>query len=88
MIELFVKTYAREFHFKWGDKDEKHQYGGKLLKVEKDYVGMILMSLFFIIDLENLRSFKSSAEESDFFDKIINRLIELNGGNLLSKTTG
>ena len=81
-----VKTSAREFHFKWEGKDKTQpiwwktpEGGERLCWYDIDELNLNIMLE------ESCKFFKSSAEELDFFDKIINRLIELNDGKLVNK---
>ena len=81
-----TKTRAREFHYKWEGKDKtkpiwwKTPEGGEILSWYD------IDEFHFNRTLENLSiTFKSLVEELEFFDKIINRLIELNDGKLITK---
>ena len=81
-----AKRAAREFHYKWDGKDKTqpiwwktHQGGEELLWYDIDEFHFHRM-------LEGLnRGFKACVEELECFDKLINRLIELNGGKLISR---
>jgi hypothetical protein len=81
-----AKKQAREFHYKWDGKDKtqpiwwKTREGGEELcwyDIEEFNFNRMLQGL--------IKNFKCYAHELEFFDKIMNRLIELNGGKLITR---
>jgi len=81
-----TKTRAREFHYKWEGKDKTKPIWWKTPEGGETLSWHDIDEFYFNRTLENLAiTFKSLVEELDFFDKIINRLIELNDGKLITK---
>ena len=81
-----AKKAAREFHYKWNGKDKtqpiwwKTREGGEELcwyDIDEFNFHLLLNSLSF--------TFKASTDELQFFDTLINRLVELNNGKLIDK---
>jgi len=80
-----AKRAAREFYYKWEGKDKTQPLwwgsGGNQVLCWYD-----LDEFNFHRMINNLnQGFKSIVDELEFFDKIIERLIELNGGKLITK---
>ena len=81
-----AKRIAREFHYKWDGKDKtqpiwwENGRGGK----ELCWYDIDEFNFHRLINGLN-QGFQAQVEELEFFDKLINRLIELNGGKLVSR---
>lgn len=83
---ICAKHQAREFHLKWGDKDKTQPIWWETREGGKVLCWYDIDEFVFHKDLENLsRHFKAASQELEFFDKIIDRLIELNGGKLITR---
>jgi len=81
-----AKRIAREFHFKWEGKDKTQPIWWKNRQGGEELTWYDIDEFHFHRMLDNLnRGFKASVEELECFDKLINRLIELNGGKLVSR---
>ena len=81
-----AKRVAREFHYKWDDKDKTQPIWWKTRDGGEELCWYDIDEFHFHRMLEGLnRGFKASVEELECFDKLINRLIELNGGKLVSR---
>jgi hypothetical protein len=81
-----AKRVAREFHYKWDGKDKSEPIWWKNRQGNEELTWYDIDEFHFHRMLEGLnRGFKSSVEELECFDKLINRLIELNGGQLVSR---
>lgn len=81
-----AKSEAREFHFKWEGKDKTQPIWWKTPEGGEKLCWYDIDEFNFNRTLENLGvSFKALIQELDFFDKIINRLIELNDGKTVTK---
>jgi hypothetical protein len=81
-----AKRVAREFHFKWEGKDKTQPIWWKNRQGGEELTWYDIDEFHFHRMLDNLnRGFKASVEELECFDKLINRLIELNGGKLVSR---
>lgn len=83
---IAAKCRAREFHLKWDDKDKTQPMWWETPHGGKELCWYDIEEFLFHKDLENLcRYFETASNELEFFDKIINRLIELNGGKLITR---
>jgi hypothetical protein len=81
-----AKRVAREFHYKWDGKDKTQPIWWKTRDGGEELCWYDIDEFHFHRMLEGLnRGFKSSVEELECFDKLINRLIELNGNQLVSR---
>jgi hypothetical protein len=81
-----AKRAAREFHYKWDGKDKTQPIWWKTRQGGEELNWYDIDEFHFHRMLEGLnRGFKAAVEELECFDKLINRLIELNGGKLVSR---
>ena len=81
-----AKRSAREFHYKWEGKDKTQPIWWKTRDGGEELCWYDIDEFHFHRMLEGLNhGFKSSVQELECFDKLISRLIELNGGKLVSK---
>ena len=81
-----AKRTAREFHYKWDGKDKTQPIWWKTRQGGEELSWYDIDEFHFHRMLEGLnRGFKAAVEELECFDKLINRLIELNGGKLVSR---
>jgi hypothetical protein len=81
-----AKRAAREFHYKWEGKDKTQPIWWKTRQGGEELSWYDIDEFHFHRMLEGLnRGFKAAVEELECFDKLINRLIELNGGKLVSR---
>lgn len=81
-----AKRAAREFHYKWDGKDKTQPIWWKTRQGGEELTWYDIDEFHFHRMLEGLnRGFKAAVEELECFDKLINRLIELNGGELISR---
>ena len=81
-----AKRAAREFHYKWDGKDKTQPIWWKTHQGGEELSWYDIDEFHFHRMLEGLnRGFKACVEELECFDKLINRLIELNGGKLISR---
>jgi hypothetical protein len=81
-----AKRAAREFHYKWEGKDKTQPIWWKNRQGGEELTWYDIDEFHFHRMLEGLnRGFKAAVEELECFDKLINRLIELNGGKLVSR---
>lgn len=81
-----AKRSAREFHYKWDGKDKTQPIWWKTRQGGEELSWYDVDEFHFHRMLEGLnRGFKAAVEELECFDKLINRLIELNGGKLVSR---
>jgi len=81
-----AKRSAREFHYKWDGKDKTQPIWWKTREGGEQLCWYDVDEFHFHRMLEGLnRGFKAAVEELECFDKLINRLIELNGGKLVSR---
>lgn len=81
-----AKRAAREFHYKWDGKDKTEPIWWKTREGGKELCWYDIEEFHFHRMLQGLnRGFKAAVEELECFDKIINRLIELNGGKLITR---
>lgn len=76
-----MKRYAREFHYKWDGKDKSQPILWKNREGGQDLCWYDLDEFQFNISIDGItKSFKALVQELNFFDKMLDRLIELNGG--------
>jgi hypothetical protein len=81
-----AKRSAREFYYKWDGKDKTQPIWWKTRQGGEELSWYDIDEFHFHRMLEGLnRGFKACVEELECFDKLINRLIELNGGKLISR---
>jgi hypothetical protein len=81
-----AKRAAREFYYKWEGKDKTQPIWWKNRQGGEELTWYDIDEFHFHRMLEGLnRGFKSSVEELECFDKLINRLVELNGNQLVSR---
>lgn len=81
-----AKRAAREFHYKWDGKDKTEPIWWKTRDGGEELCWYDIDEFHFHRMLENLnRGFKASVEELECFDKLITRLVELNGNQLVSR---
>ena len=81
-----AKRAAREFHYKWDGKDKTQPIWWKTRQGGEELTWYDIDEFHFHRMLEGLnRGFKAAVEELECFDKLINRLIELNGGKLITR---
>jgi hypothetical protein len=81
-----ARRAAREFYYKWEGKDKSQPIWWKTRDGGEELCWYDIDEFHFHRMLENLnRGFKASVEELEFFDKLINRLVELNGGKLITR---
>lgn len=81
-----AKRASREFHYKWDGKDKTQPIWWKTRGGGEELSWYDIDEFHFHRMLEGLnRGFKAAVEELECFDKLINRLIELNGGELVSR---
>jgi hypothetical protein len=81
-----AKRAAREFHYKRDGKDKTEPIWWKTIDGGEELCWYDIDEFHFHRMLENLnRGFKASVEELECFDKLITRLVELNGNQLVSR---
>lgn len=81
-----AKRAAREFYYKWDGKDKTEPIWWKTRQGGEELSWYDIDEFHFHRMLEGLnRGFKACVEELECFDKLINRLIELNGGKLITR---
>jgi hypothetical protein len=81
-----AKRAAREFHYKWDGKDKNQPIWWKTREGGEELAWYDIDEFHFHRMLEGLnRGFKAAVEELECFDKLINRLIQLNDGKLVSR---
>ena len=81
-----AKKATREFHYNWDGKDKTQPIWWKTRQGGEELSWYDIDEFHFNRMLEGLnRGFKACVEELECFDKLINRLIELNGGELISR---
>jgi hypothetical protein len=81
-----AKRAAREFHYKWDGKDKTQPIWWKTRQGGEELSWYDIDEFHFHRMLEGLnRGFKACVEELECFDKLINRLVELNGGKLITR---
>ena len=81
-----AKKATREFHYKWDGKDKTQPIWWKTHQGGEELCWYDIDEFHFNRMLEGLnRGFKACVEELECFDKLINRLVELNDGKLISR---
>ena len=81
-----AKRSAREFYYKWDGKDKTQPIWWKTRQGGEELSWYDIDEFHFHRMLEGLnRGFKACVEELECFDKLINRLIELNGDKLITR---
>lgn len=81
-----AKRAAREFHYKWEGKDKTQPIWWKNRQGGEELTWYDIDEFHFHRMLDGLnRGFKAAVEELECFDKLISRLVELNGGKLVSR---
>ena len=81
-----AKKATREFHYKWDGKDKTQPIWWKTHQGGEELCWYDIDEFHFNRMLEGLnRGFKACVEELECFDKLIHRLVELNGGELISR---
>jgi len=81
-----ARRAAREFYYKWEGKDKSQPIWWKTREGGEELCWYDIDEFHFHRMLEGLnRGFKASVEELEFFDKLINRLIELNGNRPITR---
>lgn len=81
-----AKKATREFHYKWDGKDKTQPIWWKTRQGGEELSWYDIDEFHFNRMLEGLnRGFKACVEELECFDKLINRLVELNGDKLISR---
>lgn len=81
-----AKKATREFHYKWDGKDKTQPIWWKTHQGGEELCWYDIDEFHFNRMLEGLnRGFKACVEELECFDKLIHRLIELNGDKLISR---
>jgi hypothetical protein len=81
-----AKRIAREFHYKWDGKDKTQPIWWKNGRGGEDLCWYDIDEFNFHRLIHGLnQGFQATIDELEFFDKVIERLIELNGGKLVTK---
>jgi hypothetical protein len=81
-----AKKATREFYYKWDGKDKTQPIWWKTHQGGEELCWYDIDEFHFNRMLEGLnRGFKACVEELECFDKLIHRLVELNGGELISR---
>lgn len=81
-----AKKAFREFNYKWEGKDKTEPIWWKTRDGGEELCWYDIDEFNLNILIQDLnKGFKEAVDELEFFDKIINRLIELNGGELITK---
>ena len=81
-----AKKAAREFHYKWDGKDKTQPIWWKTPRGGEELCWYDLDEFNFHRLINGLnQGFQSAVDELEFFDKLIERLIEMNGGELVTK---
>jgi len=81
-----AKKATREFHYKWEGKDKTQPIWWKTHQGGEELCWYDIDEFHFNRMLEGLnRGFKACVEELECFDKLIHRLVELNGDKLISR---
>ena len=81
-----AKRTVREFHFKWDGKDKTQPIWWKNREGGEDLCWYDIDEFNFNRFIDGLNAgFKAQVTELEFFDKLIARLIELNGGHTPTK---
>ena len=81
-----AKRAAREFHFKWDGKDKSQPIWWKNGRGGEELCWYDLDEFNFHRLIHGLnQGFQAAVDELEFFDKLIDRLIEMNGNQLVTK---
>lgn len=81
-----AKRAAREFHYKWDGKDKTQPIWWKTRQGGEELCWYDIDEFNFHRLIRNLnQGFQAIVEELECFDKLIERLIELNGGKLVTR---
>ena len=81
-----AKRIAREFHYKWDGKDKTQPIWWKNGRGGEELCWYDIDEFNFHRLIHGLnQGFQATIDELEFFDKVIERLIELNGGKLVTK---
>jgi hypothetical protein len=81
-----AKKIAREFHYKWNGKDKTQPIWWKNARGGEELCWYDIDEFNFHRLIRGLnQGFQAQVDELEFFDKIIQRLIEMNGGKLVTK---
>lgn len=81
-----AKKAAREFHYKWDDKDKSQPIWWKTRQGGEELCWYDIDEFHFHRLIQGLNNgFRAIVDELEFFDTVIERLIEMNGGQLISK---
>jgi hypothetical protein len=81
-----AKRAAREFHYKWGGKDKSEPIWWENGRGGKELCWYDIDEFHFHRLIQGLNNgFQAAVDELEFFDKMIERLVELNGGKLISR---
>ena len=81
-----AKRIAREFHYKWDGKDKTQPIWWKTRQGGEELCWYDIDEFNFHRLIHGLnQGFQATIDELEFFDKMIERLIELNGGKLVTK---
>ena len=77
-----AKRIAREFHYKWDGKDKSQPIWWKTREGGEELCWYDMDEFNFHRFIDGLNAgFKAQVSELEFFDKMIEKLIELNGGH-------
>jgi hypothetical protein len=81
-----AKKAAREFHYKWDGKDKTQPIWWKTPRGGEELCWYDLDEFNFHRLINGLnQGFQAQVDELEFFDKLIERLIEMNGGEVVSR---
>ena len=81
-----AKKAAREFHYKWDGKDKTQPIWWKTPRGGEELCWYDLDEFNFHRLISSLnQGFQAQVDELEFFDKLIERLIEMNGGEVVSR---
>jgi hypothetical protein len=81
-----AKKTAREFHYKWDGKDKTQPIWWKTPRGGEELCWYDLDEFNFHRLIRGLnQGFQAQVDELEFFDKLIERLIEMNDGEVVSK---
>ena len=81
-----AKKAAREFHYKWEGKDKTQPIWWKTPRGGEELCWYDLDEFNFHRLIRSLnQGFQAQVDELEFFDKLIERLIEMNGGEVVSR---
>jgi hypothetical protein len=81
-----AKKLAREFHYKWDDKDKTQPIWWKTRDGGEELCWYDIDEFNFHRLIHGLnQGFQAQVQELEFFDTLIERLIEMNGGKAITK---